>query len=106
MINAVPVCIYVCFSIMLLQSRKHTLAVLGLKYFFFLFILANEEANGIKLQEEMMYIASEHTVAMETLKADQEKAIEDLGRNLDMKHSEEIKLGMERQWNCLETDFV
>ena len=101
-----PACMFVS-QLCYFSQGKHILAVLGLKYFVCVcFILANEEANGIKLQEEMMYIASEHTVAMETLKADQEKAIEDLGRNLDMKHSEEIKLGMERKWNCLETDFV
>ena len=99
---------YICLFFNYATSVKETYtSCFRLEVFvLFCFILANEEANGIRLQEEMMYIASEHTVAMETLKADQEKAIEDLGRNLDMKHSEEIKLGMERQWNCLETDFV
>ena len=53
-----------------------------------------EEANNIKLQEEMMYQGSEHTVAIETLKADYDNVLEQTSSDLKEKHAGEITLGM------------
>ena len=54
---------------------------------------AEEEANSVKLQEEMMYQSSEHAVAIETLKADYENVLERTSNELKMKHEGEIALG-------------
>ena len=52
-----------------------------------------EEANSVKLQEEMMYQSSEHAVAMETLKADYENVLEQTSSELKRQHQGEITLG-------------
>ncbi|XP_067040730.1 microtubule-associated tumor suppressor 1-like isoform X2 [Acropora muricata] len=57
--------------------------------------LAEEEANSVKLQEEMMYQRSEHTVAIETLKADYENLLERTSSELKNKHEGEIALAIE-----------
>ena len=54
---------------------------------------AEEEANSVKLQEEMMYQRSEHAVAIETLKADYENVMERTTSELKIKHEGEIALG-------------
>ena len=58
-----------------------------------LILTAEEEANSVKLQEEMMYQRSEHTVAIETLKADYENLLERTSSELKNKHEGEIALG-------------
>jgi len=60
---------------------------------FFYSCTAEEEANSVKLQEEMMYQSSEHAVAIETLKADYENVLERTSTELKMKHEGEIALG-------------
>ena len=62
-------------------------------FFFTLILTAEEEANSVKLQEEMMYQRSEHTVAIETLKADYENLLERTSSELKNKHEGEIALG-------------
>lgn len=52
-----------------------------------------EEANSVKLQEEMMYQGSEHAVAIETLKADYENVMEQTTSEIKRKHQGEITLG-------------
>lgn len=51
--------------------------------------LEGEEEN-VKLQTEMMYLASEHAVAIETLKADHDTMLEKMKFSLQVKHTEEI----------------
>ena len=58
-----------------------------------LFDTVEEEANSVKLQEEMMYQSSEHAVAIETLKADYENVLEQTTSELNRKHQGEITLG-------------
>lgn len=62
-------------------------------FFHILFDTVEEEANSIKLQEEMMYQSSEHAVAIETLKADYENVLEQTTSELNRKHQGEITLG-------------
>lgn len=57
--------------------------------------LVEEEANSVKLQEEMMYQRSEHAVAIETLKADYENLLEETSSELKCKHEGEIQLAIE-----------
>ena len=64
---------------------------------FQLFILVEEEEENVKLQTEMMYVRSEHAVAMETLKADHDKILEKMKFTLQMKHTEEMTLGENRE---------
>ena len=59
----------------------------------FLFSIVEEEADSVKLQEEMMYQSSEHAVAIETLKADYENVMEQTTSALNRKHQGEITLG-------------
>ena len=59
----------------------------------FLFHTVEEEANSVKLQEEMMYQSSEHAVSIETLKADYENVLEETSSELKRKHQGEITLG-------------
>ena len=56
-------------------------------------LVVEEEANSVKLQEEMMYQRSEHAVAIETLKADHENLLEETSSELKRKHEGEIQLG-------------
>ena len=56
-------------------------------------LVVEEEANSVKLQEEMMYQRSEHAVAIETLKADHENLLEETSSQLKRKHEGEIQLG-------------
>ena len=52
-----------------------------------------EEEDNVKLQTEMMYLRSEHAVAIETLKADHDRMLEKLKFTLQMQHTEEMTLG-------------
>ncbi|XP_032242238.2 restin homolog isoform X1 [Nematostella vectensis] len=54
--------------------------------------LDEEEANSVKLEEEMMYLRSEHKVAIETLKADHERTIDGLRYTLKKQQMEELAL--------------
>lgn len=65
-----------------------------------LILTAEEEANSVKLQEEMMYQRSEHTVAIETLKADYENLLERTSSELKNKHEGEIALGKALNHEC------
>ena len=56
-------------------------------------LVVEEEANSVKLQEEMMYQRSEHAVSIETLKADHENLLEETSSELKRKHEGEIQLG-------------
>ena len=56
-------------------------------------LLVEEEEDNVKLQTEMMYVRSEHAVAMETLKADHDRMLEKMKFTLQMNHTEEMTLG-------------
>ena len=58
-------------------------------------VSGEEEANGVKLQEEMMYVRSEHTVATQNLKADHEGTLETLRYTLTKQHAEDQTKGMQ-----------
>lgn len=72
---------------------KSFLASYGTITTYVLFHTVEEEANSVKLQEEMMYQSSEHAVAIETLKADYENVLEQTSSELKRKHQGEITLG-------------